>query len=50
MLAQIQLPNLPGSPMPVRLLESHHLAHHSFSQLIGMAPGPPRLLGHPRQP
>ena len=49
MLAQIQLPNLARSPIPVRLLESHHLADHSFGQLIGMAPGPARLLRHPRQ-
>ncbi len=49
MLTQIQRPNLARSPMPVRLLEAHHLADHPFSQLIGMTQWPPRLLRHPGQ-
>ena len=49
-LAPIQLPDLLGSPMPMRLLKTDNLTDHRFTQLIGMAARSPRGFRHPGYP
>lgn len=50
LLAQIQLPNLSGTPMPMRLLQPNDFAYLHLSQLISMRMRPPRLFSHPLDP
>src|SRR5262245_48421795 len=43
----IELAQLPGTPVPMLLLELHHLTHHCLSQSLRTALGPARMLPHP---
>src|ERR1700681_215860 len=49
MPTQIQLPNLARSPVHMRQLQAHDLAHRFFRQLLGTALGPTRFFHHPLQ-
>jgi hypothetical protein len=46
----IQSSNLTRPPIRMQLFEPHHLANHLRTQLLGMAPRPARLFGHPLRP
>src|SRR5438067_2414747 len=50
MTTQIHLPNLARSPIQMRPLQAHHLAHHFLRQLLRPPPRPRRSFSPPAHP